>query len=126
MTKNAEAFLAHHGVLGMKWGKHLMAKNLVKVPKRAPSHPDHQVKADLLKRPARTLSNEELKQINNRLNLERPTVQIQKNRTAISRGKKAVAGVLAVGATVGSLVALVESKHGQKMIALAKKALANA
>jgi hypothetical protein len=58
MAKND---LKHYGILGMHWG----------VRRRTPGHPDYEKAHTLKKKSVRELSNDEIKMINNRLQLER-------------------------------------------------------
>ena len=56
--------LVHYGVKGMKWGKRKDTSS------RAPSSDDHTEVAALRRQETRTLSNKDLKKVNERLQLE--------------------------------------------------------
>ena len=85
--------LYHHGILGMKWGKR-KSKTFSK---------DYTAVKKLRKKNIKNLSNENLKEINNRLNLESSYRQLKNNRSATSRGLNAATKVSAI---VGSSMAL--------------------
>lgn len=105
-----ENALAHYGVLGMKWGvrKDRMGK-LGAAPRRAqarrkaavkklatkvrpPASEDHAIVKNLGKKPASSLSNTQLRELNNRLQLEQNYKQLQAKRK--SEGQKMVEKVL--------------------------------
>jgi hypothetical protein len=113
--------LVHHGVLGMRWGHH---KGGVK---GEPSS-DH-AKAEGIHIKAKsgggihTLSNDELKTLNSRLELEQKYGKLTANEEHVSAGKKAtsallrgsgqVAGNVAKGAATG-LGIRIATKQGEK------------
>lgn len=78
--------LQHIGILGMKWGRRKGPDN---------SSPDHSVSRELKKKKLNELSNEELKKLTNRLQLEKQFKDLTK--PDISPGKKFVTDLL-VGA----------------------------
>lgn len=81
------SFLEHAGVLGMKWGRR---KNKSKTP--VITSKDHNSKTLLKKKRIREMSNQELKQLNDRLQLEKQYKDLTKSeRTA---GQKFVIDLL--------------------------------
>jgi hypothetical protein len=115
-----EEFLAHYGVKGMKWG----TKKAAKLPKEGPSK-DAQTALDIRARAKRSkpkaLSNAELQQAINRMNLEqqfkrlsvneKPAIrrwmastllEIGKREVQVSLGKKVAATVAKKVATGGA------------------------
>ena len=132
MTNEAENFLAHAGVLGMKWGVHkrstvggpnlslkLQKKVLEKagaarakaIAKRAPEHIDL---TKTKKSPAKNLSNAEIQKAITRMNLEKQYSSL--NPKGISKGQKQVAAVLALGATVNAAIIFANSPAGKAVI----------
>lgn len=104
--------LKHYGKKGMKWG-------VRKDGKRTTSD-DHTESRASKKKKQSEMSNAELKRLNERLQLERTNTDLQ-SRGAIQKIKKgtAIAGtILAVGATVNTVVSFANSPAG--------KAIANA
>jgi uncharacterized protein YlaI len=123
-------FLAHYGVLGMRWGKRKggskgptgMHKKVVdaflgtksgsqyklhksakkesaevegKAPsknKKLPDHADHITKKKLKNKPIRTMSNDEIKTLTTRLQLEKTLKDLTKPE--VSKGKKVVTDLL--------------------------------
>lgn len=108
-----EHSLAHFGIKGMKWGvrkergtgpstagaathspKAVLTKALAKKPPIAPSSDFTKAQTILKKRP-QEMTNEELKHLTSRLNLEKQYKQLNPNVAV--RGKLLVAGVIAAG-----------------------------
>lgn len=128
---NVDDFLAHSGVLGMKWGirrKSIGGPNLSvklgqkvlnktgevrsrQISKRSPEHKELRITK---KDPAKNLSNAELQKAITRMNLEKQYNSL--NPKGISKGQKQVLAVLAVGATVNSAIAFAGSPAGQAVI----------
>ena len=88
MDKN---YLAHYGVLGMKWG----------VRKKTPSADSAKVKA-IRKKSVDEMSNQDLRDANNRLQLESQYKQLTK-KTGI--GKKAVKAFIGTAGTITAVTA---------------------
>lgn len=106
-----EDVLAHYGVKGMKWG---VIRSL-KGRERGPDSEDHVKSRTLMKKPRRELSTKELKELNNRLQLEKTNNELQ-SRTGLQKIKTgtAIAGsILAVGATVTTAYNFINSPAGK-------------
>lgn len=87
---NNQKILQHYGVLGMRWG---VRKG------RSKGSKDYQKSRKLLKKPLRDLSNDEIKSLNTRLQLEKSARNLD-SRT-VSKGKKFATQVLvAAGSAV--------------------------
>lgn len=101
-----ESELYHYGILGMKWGKR-KARNI---------STDHKELRDIKKKHVSEMSNEELRKLNKRMDLEQNYHRL--NPSAVQRGLK-FAGVV-VNAT-GTILALESNsdrliKLGQRFI----------
>ena len=81
-TERANEVLEHYGVKGMRWG----------VRKKRSRSSESKDVSTLRKKKAFELSNDELKRVNARLNLEKQYSQL--NPSTATRAKKAVGGVL--------------------------------
>ena len=86
-------YLAHYGVLGMKWG--------VRRKSRTPSADSAKVKA-IRKKKVNEMSNQELRDANNRLQLERQYRDLTKKQNV---GKKAVKAFIGTAGTITAVTA---------------------
>lgn len=124
-----EAFIAHYGIPGMKWGKRTSraskASTSSKKKDDEPDDPDYAYTRRTLAKPMRKISNQELQDLNQRLSLEQNYNKIKNQNRPSAKVDKAVKSILAVGATAGGLYALYNSKHGQAAIDLGKKVVRN-
>lgn len=88
--------LYHYGILGMKWGKRKGSSGSSSSKKKSSStenqSEDHKKKTTLKKKRISEMSNSELKDLNNRLQLEKQYKDL--TRAEISPGKKFVTDVL--------------------------------
>ncbi len=105
------AFIEHHGVKGMHWG----------VRKRTPlkTSSDYKQTAPLRKKKASELTNKQLKNVNERLQLE--TKYKQLNPSSAKKGKMAAAEILG---TIGIGVAaynLFHSPAGKALMTIGRK-----
>lgn len=89
MEKNC---LQHYGVLGMKWGvrKDRSGSRFAR-RKRAPNSEDYERAKTLKKKSVKQLSNAELRELNNRMQLESQYRNLKKQN--VSAGKKFVQDV---------------------------------
>lgn len=108
MVTKEEKFLAHYGVLGMKWGRRKPGTGKASTRKKGSTRSEKKVAAqkvreksqspeykkaqELKKKPAEQLTNEELRSLNNRLNLEKQYTQLTAKQK--SEGRKALDQVL--------------------------------
>lgn len=84
--------LMHYGILGMKWGVRRSRKELERARKARNASEDSKKASRSKKRDVSELSNEELRELNNRMQLERTYRDLTKSE--ISPGKKFVQEVL--------------------------------
>ena len=115
MAKDEEvkAFIEHHGVKGMHWG--VRRKNAGRTSS------DYKKSAPLRNRPVSSLTNKQLKSVNERLNLE--TNYKKLNPSTARKGKMAAAEIIGtVGIAVGAYN-LLKSPAGQAAINAGRKYL---
>lgn len=94
MTK--DEYLKHYGIPGMRWGKR---KGNVTIT--TPGHADYEKTKSMRSKSTHELSNADLKDLNNRLQLERQYKDLTKKEK--SKGEKFVTSVLeASGKTVAT------------------------
>lgn len=115
--------LQHHGIKGQRWGirrfqpypkGHTGGKEVGKAAKTKPQMSEDAKKArELQKRPVYELSNNELRDLNTRVQLEQNYKQLNPNR--VKRGM-AVAGTIA--ASMGTVIALYQ--NSEKIIKIGK------
>ena len=96
--------LYHYGVLGMKWGVRRSPSQLghkIRIKrKKKPSEPVHEdYKKAHSKKKVSSMSDAELRNRNNRLQMEKQYAQLTKKK---SRGKKIVSGIIATAGTIAA------------------------
>lgn len=96
MQDKVNNYLQHFGILGMKWGrrkgKTSLSKGKLKSVKNSNNHPDHDRKVVLKKKKLHQMSNEELKTLNTRLQLEKTYKEL--TQAEVSKGRKFVSEIL--------------------------------
>lgn len=115
MNTELEDFLEHHGIKGMRWG-------IRHQPVKVPSSSDSADVAGLRKKPVHSLSNQELRTLTQRQELERKFRQL--NPTTVAKGHAHLKTVLATAGTVTSVIALANSPIGKTGLVTVKKFLA--
>lgn len=96
--------LYHHGIKGMKWGVRRSPSQLghkIRVKrKKKPSEPIHEdYKKAHSKKSVSSMSDAELRNRNNRLQMERQYAQLTQKK---SKGKKIVSGLIATAGTIAA------------------------
>jgi hypothetical protein len=116
--------LEHFGVKGMKWGvrrsrkERRQAAKFAGAQKREPSADFVRSRNSKSKKPFE-LTDQELKDLNNRLTQEQRLSQL--NPSVASKGMKVAKGLAALSTTVGTLYGVSQTPHGKAMIALGSK-----
>lgn len=115
--------LLHYGVKGQQWGvrRKRGSDGRVKGSGAKPSS-DFRSTKDLRKRPAHTLSNMQLKKINERMQLESKFSQMNPGRK--ERGRQRVKAILGTATAGVSMYNLAKSPAGQAAISTGKKVMA--
>lgn len=114
--------LAHYGVLGMKWGERRTPAQLARARGKKASveeiHEDYKRAHD--SKSAKTMSDKELRERLNRLNMEKQYSQL--TGTDVSKGKKYVDKLIKAGTTVATVsgTALTIYNNADKIKKIAK------
>lgn len=108
----SDSYLAHYGIKGMKWGvRRYQNKDgsytAAGKRRRYNNSSDYEETRSLRKKNYRELSNEELKKLNKRMNLEAEYQRL--NPQGIFRGQKAAKTIIGLAGTVGGLYAISRS-----------------
>jgi len=109
----------HVGIRGMRWGVRSARRSASKISKAASKNkPEHSEDSKTirtnLKKPVKTLSTAELKDITKRMQLEKQVKDLKPND--IKKGMAVVKTILAIGATVNSLHAFSQTPAGQVVV----------
>lgn len=101
-----QKYLAHYGVKGMRWGVRRKSK------KQAP-HEDYAKAHD--KKKVKYMSNQELRDRNNRLNMEKQYRELTQKK---SKGKSFVKAYIATAGTIAAVAAATTTykKYGKQII----------
>jgi hypothetical protein len=118
----ADDILEHYGVKGMRWGIRRRSGGSNSGRSRHPTAEDHARVSDLKSRPVRALSTRELREVNDRLNLQQNFNRLNPSR--INRGQSHVRSVLATAGIVTSAVALFNSPTGRALINTGQRVMA--
>jgi hypothetical protein len=115
--------LEHHGVKGQKWGVRRTKAALARAAKRENRHPpseEHVRARELLSKGKPALTNKELKDLNERLQLEQNFSRL--NPSTVARGRAKTAAIIG---TIGLVGSFVRSPPGKLAVAAGKVAVGN-
>jgi len=104
-----QEFLNHVGVLGMRWGKRTKSAKPSLIGPRGnkvllKSSEDHIKKTNLMSKKVHEMSNEQLREFTNRLQLEKQFRDLKPSK--VTKGLNHVKKVTAAGTTIAGLYAL--------------------
>lgn len=119
--------LAHYGIMGMKWGVRRSEAQLArargrrkKKGKSASVSSDAEAAKESLKKAkkgggAKALSNTELKQLNERLNLEQNYNRLTGQKSKLQKGQKIVKEIVGVGKTINEVNSFMRTPLGRQI-----------
>lgn len=124
ITKTGELdILAHYGIKGMRWGVRRVNPS-GKSSKKEEASEDHKRSREQKAHPVSSMSNKELKDLNNRLQLEKTYKELTgKNQSVIKRGMKPAKEILEVGTTMAAMYTLYNSPAGKAARAAAQEVI---
>jgi len=118
MSDNFDNVLIHHGVKGMKWG---VRRSQAQLDRAAGRSSDSREASRLKKKPLSSLSNKELKSLNERMNLEQNYKRL--NPSTVARGKNVAKGTIAAVGTAVTLYNLYNSPAGKAAVNVGKNVI---
>ncbi len=106
-------YLCHYGVLGMKWGRRRVRNKISGLNKKRISKysSDYNETRTLRRKSSKKLSNEELKKLNKRMNLEQEYNRLSTSN--VNRGMQIAKNVVATAGTIGGLYAISKSDYAK-------------
>lgn len=114
--------LAHYGVLGMKWGVRRSDKELARARRRrskVPPSEDAAKAAESLKKAKKggpkALTNKELQELNQRLNLEQQYNRLTNQKSKLQKGQDRVKMIIGLGKTVNEVVTFAKTPLGVQL-----------
>lgn len=119
-------FLAHYGVVGMKWGKGKSVSSIGSSSNTRKKSQDHIDAMDLKKKRLSELSNTELKKLNQRLQLEQSYTQLMsKQNTKMTSGRDFFKKTLSTAKTMQDVYNTVNSPAAKAAKTVIQRALAS-
>ena len=112
MSSTVEDFIEHYGMKGMRWGVRKKSEG-----RRESS--DYKKTAPLRGKPVSTLTNKQLKSLNERMNMEQNYRRM--NPSNVKKGSDVVKGVIGALGTAATLYGLSQSPAGKAAIEAGKK-----
>lgn len=120
----SEEYIEHYGVKGMKWGVRKPRNEKERKKTFGKEKSEDRARADeIRKKPIKTLSNKELADFNQRMNLEMQFSRVNPGR--VKRGEAKAKTIIGLVGTAGTLYALrndpvvkVAVNHGRKALGL--------
>lgn len=108
--------LQHYGVKGMRWGVRRPMAQPQSLSRRSE---DHIRARELKKKPISSMSNAELRFLNERLGLEQTTKRL--NPSKVKTGRESAREIIATVGVISTVVGLAKSPLGKTAIDLGKK-----
>lgn len=114
-------YLYHHGIKGMKWGIRKSRKKNSSFRSRRTSKysSDYNETRKLRRKSSKKLSNEELKKLNKRMELEQNYNRL--STSSVNRGINVAKRVVATAGTIGGLYAISKSDYVKAGMEILKK-----
>ncbi len=114
-------YLMHHGVKGMKWGVRKVKRSASSFNKKRISKysNDYNETRTLRRKSSKKLSNEQLRKLNKRMNLEQEYNRLSTSQ--VNRGLSIVKNIVSTAGVVGSLYAISKSDYTKAGVDIIKK-----
>lgn len=122
MPNKTDEFLSHYGILGMRWGKRKPGTGEPSKHVSEDSAKASEAHQRLKSNGIQSLTNQDLRQLNDRLQLEQKYSELvskkaenASNFKKFTKGKDRVDKILAIGATINTVMSFVNSDAGKAM-----------
>jgi hypothetical protein len=132
--ESVDDILAHYGIMGMKWGvrrdRAQLARTSGKKTPDSKTPSEDSAKASAARSKAkkggvRTLSNQELQDLTNRMNLEQSYNRLSGQKSKLEKGKARVGQILSLGKTANDVAAFAASPMGRQLLGTIKTSKSN-
>ena len=110
-----EGFLAHYGILGMKWGIR-RSREQIDAGTSEDAARANEIRAKVARSGVSSLSNQEMQHLVQRMNLEQQYARMTHQPSKIAKGKALVNETLAIGNTMNNVVKFANSPVGKIML----------
>ena len=114
-------YLMHHGVKGMKWGVRRAKRSVSSLNRRRTSKysKDYNETRTLRRKSSKQLSNEDLKKLNKRMELEQNYNRL--STSSVNRGMAVARKIVSTAGVVGGLYAISKSEYTKAGAEIIKK-----
>lgn len=124
MSDGVDRVLAHYGVKGMRWGVRRNADGSTSRTGKRMKSEDHKEAESLKKKRVSEMSNQELRKLNERMQLEQNYKQLMaKEGTSISKGQRYIKDALSVAKTGQEIYNMANSPAGKAAREVIEQAL---